>query len=278
MAQRGTDHWRRAVAYTFAAIFAVSLLAGLLGSVTRGALAVTAQPGRPQASTTSASQPPSQSQSPSRSPSKSRSRSQPVSAQVAAVGEDALLQLSDLPAGWVSGSAPAAPARVSPWSPRLARCVGVAAHTASLAPTKVDSPDFTSANKQLAVEDSVSVYPSAATAQREYAAMASTRTTRCMNAVAGPTLEASMQRDATSGTTIGRVTFSSLPTEASAQHEAGFTVSIPVAAGGRVLAITSTQVDFVHGALLHQVTFDGNGTTFPAPLEIDLLATAQSRG
>ncbi len=149
---------------------------------------------------------------------------------------------------------------------------------AALAPTKVESPDFTSVNKELAFEDSVSVYPSAGAAQTEYASMAGTRTAQCMNAVAGATLEASMQGAAPSGTTIGRVSFSALPAGASARHETGFTVSIPVAAGGRVLAITSTQVDFVRGALLHQITFNGNGTTFPPTLEIELLTTAQSRG
>ena len=46
----------------------------------------------------------------------------------------------------------------------------------------------------------------------------------------------------------------------------GFTVSIPIARDGRVLTVTSTQVDFVSGALLHQVTFNGNGAAFPAPL------------
>jgi hypothetical protein len=259
MTRTGREHWRRAVMWTFAAIFVVSLLAGLLGGVTRGTLAIAPAAGDGRATT-------------------SPSHGAPVSPRTAAQGHSALLQLSDLPAGWVSGTTPSAPAHVSPWSVPLARCVGLSERTAALAPAKVESPDYTSANKELAVEDSVSVYPSARTARAEYAAMASARTTRCMNALAGPTLEAGIQRAAQTGTTIGRVTFSALPVAASAQRETGFTVSIPVAAAGRVLAITSTQVDFVHGALLHQVTFNGNGTTFPPTLEIELLHTAQSRG
>ncbi len=166
---------------------------------------------------------------------------------------------------------------MSPWSAPLARCVGVGTRTAELAPTKVESPNFTDADKQLGVEDSVSVFPSAAAARAEYAAVDSARTTQCMNALAGPTLEASMQHAAASGTTIGTVSFSALPAGAAAQHETGYTVSIPVADNGRILAITSTQVDFVRGSVLHQVTFNGNGTTFPATLEIKLLTTAQNR-
>ena len=99
-----------------------------------------------------------------------------MSGRVAAQGERALLTLSDLPPGWASGVVPALPARVSPWSSGLAGCVGVPARLAALTPTKVDSPDFTSSDKVLAVEDGVSIYPSAAAAQAEYAAMASTKT------------------------------------------------------------------------------------------------------
>ena len=44
-----------------------------------------------------------------------------------------------------------------------------------------------------------------------------------------------------------------------------------------MLTVTSTQVDFVSGALLHQVTFNGNGAAFPPVLEEQLLATVQAR-
>ena len=273
MARTRRQHWR-AVVCTFAAIFVASLLAGLLGSVTRGALAVAPASGHRQGSTAAHAR----ADRSSAGESGRTSGSLPVSPQAAAEGKDALLQLSDLPAGWGSDATPGTPARVSPWSAPLARCIGVSERTAALAPTKVESPDFTSANKELAVEDSVSVYPSATAAQAEFAAMAEPRTADCMNALAGPTLEASMQRAAATGTTIGRVSFSALRAGAPAQHETGFTVSISVAAGGRVLAISSTQVDFVRGTLVHQITFNGNGTTFPPTLEIELLTTAQSRG
>ena len=42
-----------------------------------------------------------------------------------------------------------------------------------------------------------------------------------------------------------------------------------------MLTVTSTQVDFVSGSLLHQVTFNGNGAAFPAVLEEELLATVR---
>ena len=162
---------------------------------------------------------------------------------------------------------------MTPWSPQLASCVGIPTRVAKIAPTKVQSPDFSSADKVDAVEDSVSVYPSAAEAQAEFAAMAGSKTTACMNRVASPTLQKSMQQEAGSTTTVGVVSFAGLPAGAAAQNLAGFTVTIPIARGGRVLTVTSTQVDFVSGSLLHQVTFNGNGAAFPAVLEEELLAT-----
>jgi hypothetical protein len=117
-----------------------------------------------------------------------------------------------------------------------------------------------------AVEDSVSVYASAAQAQTEYAALASSKTTGCMNSVASSALQENMQKEAGSTTTVGVVSFAGLPAGAAALHLTGFTVTIPIARSGRVLTVTSSQVDFVSGALLHQVTFNGNGAAFPAPL------------
>ena len=83
-----------------------------------------------------------------------------------------------------------------------------------------------------------------------------------------------MQQEAGTTTTVGVVSFAGLPAGAAAQHLAGFTVTIPIARGG-LLTVTSTQVDFVSGSLLHQVTFNGNGVPFSPVLEEDLLATVQ---
>ncbi len=97
-----------------------------------------------------------------------------------------------------------------------------------------------------------------------------------MNRVAAAALQASMQREAGSGTTVGGISFAALPAAAATDRMAGFTVTIPIARGGRVLTVTSTQVDFVVGPFLHQVTFNGNGTAFPAELAEQLLRTIQT--
>jgi hypothetical protein len=260
MAREGMEHWRRAVRWTFAGIFAASMVGGLLGALTAGGAAL-ADPGA--ILTTSAARPAAVPPAATTAPS--------------ARAAHALIGLSDLPSGWASRGTAAAPTHVSPWSPQLATCVGVSSRITALAPTKVDSPDFTSANRLLAVEDSVSVYPSAALARAQYAAMASTRTAACMSRVSGSALQSSMQREAGNTTTVGDVSFAGLPVRAAAHHFAGFIVTIPLARAGRELTVTSTQVDFVSGPFLHQITFNGNGTAFPAQLEEQLLATAQAR-
>jgi hypothetical protein len=275
MAQQGMEHWRRAVRWTFVGIFAVALAGGLLGRLTGGngtfAAAATG------AKATHDSSAASGSTASSKATTTTTAKPAAVSAKTAARGTAVLLRLSDLPTGWTAGTSAAAPTRATPWSPQLASCVGVSKKVAAVAPTKVQSPDFSSADKTDAVEDSVSVYPSAAAAQADFAAMANAKTTGCMNRVASPALQKSMQQEAGSTTTVGVVSFAGLPTGAAALHFAGFTVTIPIARGGRVLTVTSTQVDFVSGSLLHQVTFNGNGTAFPAVLEEQLLATVKAR-
>lgn len=277
MAQQGMEHWRRAIRWTFVGMFAAALAGGLVGRTTAGtgAFDAAAADAAGQARHDPATSAMSNSKSSSRSATSSAPRAPAVDPQAAAQGTAALLQLSALPSGWSAGGAAAAPTRVTPWSPQLTSCVGIPARVAEIAPTKVQSPDFSSADKVDAVEDSVSVYPSAAEAQAELAAMAGSKTTACMNRVASPALQKSMQQEAGSTTTVGVVSFAGLPAGAAAQNLAGFTVTIPIARGGRVLTVTSTQVDFVSGSLLHQVTFNGNGAAFPAVLEEELLATVQ---
>jgi hypothetical protein len=272
--QTGMEHWRRAVRWTGAGVFVMALIGGLVGGLTRGSLNF-AGGGAGAAAAATASQ--TSHHGSTTSHPATTSTTSAVSSKTAALGTAALLQLSDLPSGWTSGSSAVSPTRVTPWSSKLAKCVGVPAQVAKAAPTKVSSPDFTSADQVDAVEDSVSVYPSAAQAQAEYAALASSKTTGCMNSVASLALQKNMQKEAGSATTVGVVSFAGLPAGAAALHMTGFTVSIPIARSGRVLTVTSTQVDFVSGALLHQVTFNGNGAAFPAPLEEQLLAAAQAR-
>jgi len=259
---RETEAWRRAVVSTLAGIFAVSLLGGLLGSLTDGgALASVRQ--APTAHTRPAGA--SGSRSPSASPT------------TPARGDRAPLTLSDLPAGWAPAGPAPAPARSTPWSPALASCVGAPAALASLTPTQVSGPSFTNTGRTLSVEDATSTYGSAAQAQEDYAAMADARTPACMDTLGSAALRDSIQARASSGATVGAVAITGLPAAWHAARVTGFTVTIPVVSGGRLLTITSTEVAFVRGAQVRQLTFNANGTAFPALLEARLVQAAGHR-
>jgi len=254
MAQE-TEPWRRAVVSTMAGIFAVSLLGGLLGGLTGGgAFAALRQASQAR---------PRPAAAPATSPT------------TAARGGGALVTLSDLPAGWVADGVAPAPTRTTPWSPALASCVGAPALLASLTPTQVSGPSFSSAGRTLSVEDSTAAFGSAAQAEADYAAMAGAKTPACMDMLGSTALRDSIQARAGSGTTIGAVAITALPTAWHAAHVTGFTVTIPVASGGRLLTITSTEVAFVKGAQVRQLTFNGNGTAFPALLQARLVQAAE---
>ena len=234
MAQEGMEHWRRAVRWTCAGIFVAALVGGLLGQLTAGGTALTDGRVRSGQATTSTTceflgelgelggigDPDHGSWRRGGGEDGGQGIGRPPLAARPALGVDR------------RGHAGRAH-RVTPWSTALARCAGVPARVAALAPTKVNSPDFTSADQVDAVEDSVSVYASAAQARAEYAALASSKTTGCMNRVASAPLQRNMQKEAGSTTTVGVVSFTDLPAAAAALHLTGFTVTIPIAAGAR---------------------------------------------
>ena len=231
----------------FAGIFTLSLVGGLVASLSGGAVAATAH------------------------------RQREVARSTAGRGQRALLTLSDLPSGWTAAGTAAPATRTSPWSKQLASCVGVPARVATITPARISSPGFTSADHVFAVEDSVSVYGSAAQARAGYAAMADAKTPACMNTVGGAALRSGIQREAGSNATVGNVTIAGLQATTRPADSTGFTVTIPLVSGGRVLTITSTQVAVLDGSLVHELTFNGNGTAFPTQLEQQLVAAARHR-
>ena len=244
----GSGRGRRAVVVLFAGIFAVSLVGSLIASLSGGgAVAAPAQ------------------------------RQREVAHSTAGRGERALLTLSDLPAGWKSAGIAAPATATSPWSKQLASCVGVPARVAKIAPAKINGPGFTSADHVFAVEDSVSVYRSAAQARAGYAAMADAKTPACMNTVGGAALRSGIQREAGSNATVGTVTIAALEAATRPADSTGFTVTIPLVSGSRLLTITSTQVAILEGSLVQELTFNGNGTAFPSQLEQQLVAAARHR-
>jgi len=267
MARSGTPHRRHPVVLAFVAIFSASLLGGLIAGVAGG---------------TGSAPGPAAGSGPGRGSDRAAARDRAVATPAPAAvrqASRALLRLSDLPSGWVQGAAAAA-STGSGWSRPLATCVGVPASVVAARPTKVNSPDFSSADKTLGVQDSVSLYPTAAQARAQFRAMGDAKTPGCMDALGGGALEETIQREAGSGTAVGTVSIAGLSSAVvgpNRTHETGFTVTIPLTAGGQTLTITSTQIDFVAGRVEQQITCNGNGVAFPPTLQAQLVLTALGR-
>ena len=262
VAVSGTNHWQRACVVTGIVVFLVALMGGLLAAVVGGG-------GSPAVAA-------SGSTGTTGTASGLGSGWSALPAAVEAQAEQSLLELSDLPAGWVSGSA-SAQSRISPWSKRLATCAGVPARLARIKPTKISSPDYESANHTEAVEDSVSVFPTAADAGSALQAMANGKTPSCMNRIGSQALRTSVQDEAGSGATVGTVDIAALAPGSYLPGQTGYTVTIPLVSGDRELTITSTAIEFARGRFVHQMTFNGNGVKFPALLQVHLTQLTEAR-
>jgi hypothetical protein len=249
------NHWQRACAVMGIVVFLVAVMAGLLAAAVGGGGSLAVAASSSGAAASGSVHPP---------------------AVVTAQAQRSLVHPSDLPAGWIAGAA-VATSRTSPWSKQLAGCVGVPSRIASIKPTKFSSPSYGSADHTAAVEDSVSVYPTAADARGAFRAMANGKTPGCMNRIGSQALRASVQREAGTGATVGSVSIAALAPGSYLRGQTGYTVTIPLVSGDRQLTITSTAIQFVHGRFVHQLTFNGNGVAFPALLQVHLTQLAEAR-
>jgi hypothetical protein len=263
MALSKLNHWQRACAVMGIVVFLVALMGGLLAAVTGGGLSLAVAASNPTSGA-------------SASGSGSGSGSAQPSASVKAQAERSLVHASDLPAGWISAGT-VATSRTSPWSKQLAGCVGVPSRIARIEPTKINSPSFGSADHTAAVEDSVSVYPTAADGRAAFQAMSNGKTPGCMNTIGSQALRASVQNAAGSGATVGTISIAKLAAGSYLPGQTGYTVTIPLVSSGRQLIITSTAIQFVRGRFVHQLTFNGNGVAFPSLLQVHLTQLAEAR-
>jgi hypothetical protein len=257
MALAGVKHWRRAVTVMGIVTFVVGLMGGVLVAVagTGGSLAGAA-------STSAGSR---------------GANAVKLTSAVKAQAEQDLLQPTDFPAGWVVGASAAGTTRTSPWSKQLASCSGVPSALAAIKPTKISGSEYTSTDHTLAVEDNISVYPTAAQAKAAWKAMANPKTPTCMNRIGSSALRTSVQDEAGAGATVGSVAIAALAPGTYEAGQTGYSVTIPLVSGGRQLTITSTEIEFVHGRFDHQLTFNGNGVTFPPLLEVHLVRQVEGR-
>ncbi len=75
----------------------------------------------------------------------------------------------------------------------------------------------------------------------------------------------------------GRSKISALAPGTYEAGQTGYTVTIPLVSDGRQLIITSTEITFVHGRYVHQLTFNGNGVQFTPLLQVHLVRQVEAR-
>jgi hypothetical protein len=191
---------------------------------------------------------------------------------LSAQAKQALLVRSDLPKGWTAPKGSGNNNDLPP-SPQLAQCAGIALSLLNENPPQVNSPNFTSKDQTLEVDDIVSEFASVADAKAQFAAMANPKTPGCLNQVAAS--DRSLFLGAVpKGTTVGAVTVTSGP---AITGTASFVVHVPISTQGVSLTVTQAEVVFVHGRLGQQLTFYGYGPSFPVSLERHLVTVAQHR-
>jgi len=192
-----------------------------------------------------------------------------TSAQTAQA-KKALLELSDLPAGWTSSPSSSSGAGSFSGAPQLASCIGVPTQLIVTTPPEVDSPQFENRGGTQIVQDSISIYPSAKYARQEFAAVSSRKTPGCISALLNDVSGSGL-----AGGSAGSASVKRLP---SASGTAAFSVDTTVKAQGR--AGTHTHLELVYlvrGQWGDALTLLDVGSSPSPALVAHLVSVAQSR-
>lgn len=122
----------------------------------------------------------------------------------------------------------------------------------------------------LEVQDSVSVFPSAKTAEADYNALANANTPACMTTLMNGSLKAQILGSAGKGATVGTITVTRADPADFAQGSTGLVMSLPISEQG----VSITAVYYIKGKLGQQIDFNSYGPAFPTSLAESLTATA----
>ncbi len=191
-----------------------------------------------------------------------------ATAKEKAQAKSALVSLSDLPHGWTSSTVPSTSASGTGFSggPELARCLGVPTKLVTSNPPKELSPLYSNPGGSELVQDTISIYPSAAYAHSVFDAVSSRKSAGCIAAE----LNSAGGSSASDRASVTRLT--------SPKGTAEFTLDATVSGGSGKPTPTSTEiVYFVHGQYGTGLDVETSGTQPPTALTAQLLSVAQAR-
>ena len=185
-----------------------------------------------------------------------------------------LLLLTDMPKGWTAVKHTNGGGGNFPGAKQLAGCIGVASSLITSNPPSVNSPNFTSKDQTLEVDDNVSIFHSTKVAHAQYAAISNAKTPACMATLMNTTFKTQIVSGAPKGTTVGTIT---VVHAASQKGTSAFAIGAPVSSGGVTLKLNMIMVFFIKGQLGEQITYYGYGPVFPASLAAHLTSVAAGR-
>jgi hypothetical protein len=195
--------------------------------------------------------------------------------------KNALLVRADFPSGW-SGQGKVTTSQSDngkvPGSDQMASCLGVPKSLLDVNTPTVTSPDFQDKTGTLFVQDNVSVFPSARSGSRSYAAIASPKVPMCLNTLLQePAARAQILGNTGSSVTVNAVTVTAVPHSILVPHSAGFTIAFDASEQGSTAHTSLTLVSMVRGTLGSQVTFTSVGQPLSTSLERHLVSVAYGR-
>ena len=191
-----------------------------------------------------------------------------------------LLVRSDLPKGWTAEKGTGGSGGSSgglPGGSTLAACIGVPASVIADDSPSADGPYYQSKDQSLEVQDSVTVFPSAAYARTELAAMGNPKTPGCVAAYMNGPGKSLFASKGGKGATVGTVTVTPLTSQEFGPGVVGIVMSVPVTYQGVSVNTQIISVNAVKGRLGQSITYDAYGNPFPASLATHLDAVALGR-
>jgi hypothetical protein len=184
-----------------------------------------------------------------------------------AQAKKALVALHDLPKGWTSSPVPSTSASSFTGASQLATCMGVPTKLIANNPPRVLSPLFQDKGGSELVQDTISIYPSAAYARAVFAAISSDKAAGCISSQLNA---ASQGASASDRATVTRI--------ASPKGTAAFTLEATVSGAGSAPTPTSTEVVyFFDGAYGNGLDVETSGSQPPAALTQHLLSAIRGR-
>jgi hypothetical protein len=194
--------------------------------------------------------------------------------QQKAQAQKTLLVLSDMPKGWTGVKHSSSGGGNFPGAKQLASCIGVPSNLITSNEPQVNSPNFTSKDQTLEVDDNVSIFHSSKVANTQYAAISNAKTPACMASLMNGSFKSQIVSGAPKGTSVGTI---SVVHAASQKGTTAFAVGASITSGGVTLKLNMIMVFFIKGQLGEQVTYYGYGIVFPASLASHLTSVAVGR-